>query len=260
MTNKLGRALAVVCVFAFSVFCGIPVSAQMQEVKEKPPMYTYVAFWTIPRQQWADEAKTVAAEQKLLDKGVADGQLVGYGDDSTLVHTVDGATHDTWFSSMSMAGLLNALDGVYKSGMPTGTVQSNATRHSDQIMMSHYYNWHPGTYKEVYSYALMFSLKPTAPNNAADTIAKSFFAPLLEKLLADGTIHEYEIDTEAVHTQAPGTFMVDYIAASAEALDKTHAALEDAIKSNPLGSQAIYELIDVSAHRDYLLRTNATYK
>lgn len=54
--------------------------------------------------------------------------------------------------------------------------------------------------------------------------------------------------------------MVDYIAANAEALDKAHAALENAIKANPLGSQAIYQLIDVTAHRDYLLRTNASYK
>jgi hypothetical protein len=260
MTNKLGRALAVVCAVAFSAFCGIPVSAQMQEVKERPPMYTYVAFWTIPRQQWADEAKTVAAEQKLMEKGVSDGQLVGYGDDFTLVHTIDGSTHDTWFSSMSMAGLLNTLDSVYKSGMPTGTVQANATRHSDQIMVSHYYNWHPGTYKDVYSYAVMFTLKPTAPNDAVDLISKGFFVPMLEKLLADGTIHEYEIDSEAVHTQAPGTFLVDYIAANAEALDKAHAATEDAIKSNPLGAQGISLMIDWSSHRDYLLRTNATYK
>jgi len=260
MTNKLGRALAVVCAVAFSVFCGMPASAQMQEVKEKPPLYNYVAYWTIPRQQWADEAKTVAAEQKLMEKAVSDGQLVGYGDDFTLVHTVDGSTHDTWFSSMSLAGLFNTLDSVYKSGIAVGTVQSNATRHWDQVLVSRYYNWHPGTYKDVYSYALAFTLKPTAPSDAVDIIAKGFFVPMLEKLLADGTIHEYEIDTESVHTDAPGIFVVDYIAANAEALDKAHAATENAIKSNPLGTQAISLMIDWSSHRDYLLRTNATYK
>jgi hypothetical protein len=260
MTNKLGRALAVVCVVAFSAFSGISASAQAQEVKEKPPMYTYVAFWTIPRQQWADEAKTIAAEQKLMEKGISDGQLVGYGDDFTLVHTVDGATHDTWFSSMSLAGLFNTLDSVYKSGTPTGTVQANATRHWDEILVSHNYNWHPGTYKDVYSYALMFTLKPTAPSDAVDIISKSFFVPMLEKLLAEGTIHEYEIDTEAVHTDAPGMFVVDYIAADAEALDKAHAATENAIKSDPLGSEAIHEMVDWSSHRDDVLRTSATYK
>lgn len=260
MTNKLGRALAVVCAFSFSVFCGLPASAQMQEVKEKPAMYTYVAFWTIPRQQWADQAKSVAAEQKLMDQDLSSGQLVGYGDDFTIVHTVDGATHDGWFSSMSLAGLLNTLDGIYKSGLATSPVQANATRHSDEVLMSHYYNWHAGTYKNVYSHASTFTLKPTAPNDEVDTISKNFLVPMFEKLLADGTIHEYEIDIESVHTEAPGTFVVDYIAANAEALDKAQAALENAINSNPLGTQAIYQMIDWSSHRDFLLRTNATYK
>ena len=40
--------------------------------------------------------------------------------------------------------------------------------------------------------------------------------PLMEKALADGLIHEYEIDTEAIHTHAPGTFIIFYIAANAE--------------------------------------------
>lgn len=47
--------------------------------------------------------------------------------------------------------------------------------------------------------------------------------------------------------------MVDYVAANAEALDKAQAALDDAIKSNPLGTQAVYQMIDWSSHRDFLL-------
>ena len=48
--------------------------------------------------------------------------------------------------------------------------------------------------------------------------------PFFEKLLADGTIHEYEIDTQAIHTEAPGTFMCSDIAPNAKALDKVNAA------------------------------------
>jgi hypothetical protein len=47
--------------------------------------------------------------------------------------------------------------------------------------------------------------------------------PLLEKQLADGTIHEYEIDTEAIHTEPPGTFWIFYLTANAEGLDKVSA-------------------------------------
>ena len=63
------------------------------------------------------------------------------------------------------------------------------------------------------------------PEHALETLSKSFIVPLLEKLLADGSIVEYEIDTEAIHTEAPGTFWIDVIAPNADGLDKLNAAL-----------------------------------
>ncbi len=83
---------------------------------------------------------------------------------------------------------------------------------------------------------------------------------MLEKLIADGTLHEYEVDTEAIHTEAPGTFMIVYIAANAEGLDKVNTALREAIKSKPLDGAAFTSMVDIAAHHDELVRTNATYK
>ena len=40
---------------------------------------------------------------------------------------------------------------------------------------------------------------------------------MLEKLLADGSIVEYEIDTEAIHTEALGTFWIDVISPTLKA-------------------------------------------
>ncbi|MFL6429695.1 MAG: hypothetical protein ACJ71S_15730, partial [Acidobacteriaceae bacterium] len=80
------------------------------------------------------------------------------------------------------------------------------------------------------------------------------------KQLAAGTIAEYEIDTQAIHTDAPGSFEIVYIATTADGLDKVSAAVEDALKSNPLGGAAFGSMTETSAHRDELLRTNATYK
>jgi hypothetical protein len=79
-------------------------------------------------------------------------------------------------------------------------------------------------------------------------------------VLADGTIHEYEIDTQAIHREAPGTFLIVYIAASAEGLDKVNTALQEALKASPLNGSALGSMTDSSAHRDELTRTNATYK
>ena len=69
MNRKLWIVFAVLCVLALSTVSVLPASAQMSEAKEKPPMYSYIAFWNIPRAQWADMDKNTASDQKILDKG-----------------------------------------------------------------------------------------------------------------------------------------------------------------------------------------------
>jgi hypothetical protein len=161
---------------------------------------------------------------------------------------------------MSMAGLLNQLDQFYKTGMTTSPVELSATKHWDGMYVSRHYNWHSGSWKDVYSHVSVYQLKADAPNDAVDTLSTSLFVPIMEKMLADGTIHEYEIDTEAVHTQTPGAIWVSYIAANAEGIDKVGAAVRDAQKASPLGGPAFQSMADFAQHRDYLSKTNATYK
>lgn len=105
-----------------------------------------------------------------------------------------------------------------------------------------------------------YKLKPDAPTDTLENLSKSVIGPLLEKLLNDGTLHEYEIDAEAIHTEAPGAFWVDSIAAGPEGIDKVQAAIREAVKSNPTIGPAFASATDGSAHRDFLSRTNATYK
>jgi hypothetical protein len=142
--------------------------------------------------------KNTAVDQKILDKALAEGTIVGYGNDLNLVHTPDGATHDDWWSAMSMAAMLNVLDRFYKSGTPSSPVLASATKHSDGIFVSRFYNWRPGTYKNAYTRVAMYKLKPDVPEHAIETLSKSYIVPLLEKLLAEGSLIEYEIDTEAI--------------------------------------------------------------
>jgi len=260
MNRKMWGVFAAVCALAMFAICVAPASAQMAEVKEKPPMYSYVGDWTLPRAQWAEMEKSYVADQKILDKAMANGTIVGYGNDVNLVHQPDGPTHDDWWSAMSLAGLLNVLDQFYKAGTPTSPVLASATRHSDGIYVSRYYNWHAGSWKDVYTRVATYKLKPDAPNDAVDTLSKNLFVPLLEKLLADGAIHEYEVDTEAIHTEDPAAFSVVVIAANAEGLDKFSAAVRDLAKSSPLAGPAIGSMVDFTPHRDYLLRSNVTYK
>ena len=253
MIKKVVRVFFVVALFA------LPALAQT-EVKEKPPMYSYVGAWSIPRAQWGAMEKDNASNQKVLEKALASGTIIAYGDDTNLVHRSDGWTHDQWWSAMSMAGLLNVLEQFYQSGSATSPVLSSATRHDDNIYVSRYYNWKPGSYKNAYTRVATYKLKPDAPNDAVEMLSKTLFVPYFEKLLAEGSIVEYEIDTEAIHTDNPSIFAAVFIAANAEGLDKANAALQTLTKANPLVGPAIGSMVDFSAHRDELARTNATYK
>lgn len=260
LNRKLWKVLAGLCALAMAAVWAVPAGAQTSGAKEKPPMYSYVGLWEFPRAQWAEMAKADEADQKILDGAVASGTLVGYGYDTNLVHQPDSPTHDDWWSAMSMAGLLNVLDQFYKAGNTASPVLTSATKHWDNIYVSRHYNWHAGSWKGAYTHGSSYKLKADAPDDAVEMLSTNLVVPLMEKMLADGTIHEYEIDVEAIHTQAPGTFWIFYFAANAEGLDKVNAALRDTMKANPLGGPAFGSMVDFSQHRDYLARSNATYK
>jgi hypothetical protein len=248
------------CALVMSALYVFPAGAQMSEVKEKPPMYSYVANWQIPRAHWAEMKQANAADEKILAKALADGTIVGYGNDENLVHQPDGETHDDWWSSMSMAGLIKVLDQFYESGNTTSPALNSATSHWDLIFVSRYYNWHSGSYKNGYPHVSSYKLKPDAPDDAVDTLSKNMVVPLLEKALADGAILEYEIDTMAIHTEAPGSFWIVYVAATPEGLDKVNEAIGNRMKEHPLLGPAFGSMTDSNAHRDELLRGEGTYK
>jgi hypothetical protein len=260
MTKRPGRVFATLCIPALAVLCAAPALAQMSDTKEKSPMYSYVSLWNIPRAQWADMAKNDAADEPILAKAMAAGTLIGYGNDSVLIHQPDAPTHDGWWSSTSLAGLMNVLDQFYKAGNATTPVLENAAKHWDEIYVSHHYNWHAGSWKGIYTRVSTYKLKADAPNDAVDLLSKNLFEPVLEKLLSEGVIHEYEIDEEAFHNDAPGTITIAVVVANAEGLDKYNAAVRDAVRMSPLASPAFGSMVDFNPHRDYLLRTNATFK
>ncbi len=246
---------------ALSLGLAAAVRAQSTtEVKEKPPMYTYVSSWSVPRAQWAEMKKSTANDDDMMNKAFASGAVVGWGNDTNMVHTPEGSTHDQWWSSMSMAGLLSVLEELYKSGSPVAPVLSTTTKHDDVILVSRYYNWTSGACKGCYTHGAIYKLKADAPNDAVDTMSKTVFVPMFEKLLADGAIKEYDIDTQSIHTEAPGLFYIFYITPDAAGLDKVNAAIRELGKNNPLISPAFATILDSTGHRDELARTDATWK
>lgn len=260
MKNWRGGLAAMATMATVVCSCVMPATSRAAEAKEKPALYTYEAEWVLPRSSWPDMEKAASSSQKAMEDGMAAGAIVGYGSDQNRIHTADGATHDTWFQSMSIAGLMNTLDALYKSGAASQAVQATATRHWDDMYESHYYNWKAGSYKGAYTHAGIYRLKADAPDEAVDLIAKTMLVPVFEKLLAEGTLVEYEIDEQAIHTEAPGMFVVVYITKDAAGIDKTMAAIQDSFKANAVAGPAFASMVDLNAHRDYLGKSDLTYK
>jgi hypothetical protein len=257
-TKKLGAALAFL-LSAVAMAAQQPAVAQTPEVKEKPPMYTYVSSFTFPRAKWTEVEKSNPTNDKIFDKAVSSGALVGYGDDTTVIHSADGYTHDTFWSGTSLAGVMGVLESLM-GGVGTSPLLVAATKHEDALFITHYYNWKPGSFKGAYTHVAQYKLKDGAPDNAVEMISKSFGVPLFEKLMADGTLLEYEIDEEYIHTEAPGSFWVIYITKNAAGLDKVAAALNDAFGATPFVGPALDSMVDSSKHKDFLARTDGTYK
>ena len=261
MNRSVWPVLAAVSAFGVLIQAAAPTLAQTSEVKEKPRMYTYESWWVIPRARWGDvDKENAASNQKILAPALADGTLLGYGDDETLVHTADGPTQDNWWQASSMAALLKVLDAFYRSGGTASPVILSSTKHWDGVYESRFYNWKAGSWKGAYGRASNWKLKADAPADAVQILSKNLFVPLLEKLLAEGAIVEYEIDEETIHTESPDSFFVYILAPTADGLDKFNAAVRDGIKNNPLSGPAFGSMIDFTPHRDQLVRANAIYK
>ncbi|MEO7208257.1 MAG: hypothetical protein ABI356_01555 [Steroidobacteraceae bacterium] len=104
MIDKVWSVFAAAAALAMVAAWATPASAQSNEVEERPPMYTYVSNWAIPRAQWSELDRALAD----FNKAFAGGSLVGYGTDETLLNQADSSTHVVWWSAMSMAALRRA--------------------------------------------------------------------------------------------------------------------------------------------------------
>jgi hypothetical protein len=242
------------CLVGSVAMCVKPALAQT--AAEKPPVYTYVSEWTVPRAMWADYDKQEAAGNDAMKKLVADGTLVSYGNFAVLNHQEGAPTHGSWFSATSMANLMKVLEGLRSANTATSPVFA-ASKHWDYILSSRNYNAHSGTFTNGYLRVATWMGKPGASDPGGKVLKASIVA-LLEKMLTDGALHAYTIDEENVHTMDPNAFFVVMVTNGAEGLDKFDAALEEMGKSNPTALAAFGSLIDEHGHHDMLARVSTT--
>ena len=253
MPKRYTSALFVLGALVLAALCADRTSAQSQTA-EKPPLYTYVSEWTVPRAMWADYLKGDTADIDLMKKAVADGTIVSFGSYTVLNHQEGQATHGTWFSAGSMANILKFLEGLRTAPAATAPPLA-AAKHWDYILQSRDYDAHSGTFTNGYLRVGSWSAKAGA-SDPGSKMLKATFVAVLEKLLADGALHAYQVDQEVVHSTDPGRVWVAIITNGADGIDKFNAALDEAEKNNPAGWAGFGTTIDESGHRDILARVN----
>ncbi|MGH9745439.1 MAG: hypothetical protein ACRD59_04935 [Candidatus Acidiferrales bacterium] len=228
--------------------------------KEKPSIYTYVAQWAVARADWPAMEKPDPAQKQLFEKLMADGTIIGYGSYRVVAHQEGAPNFGNWWTATSMANLMKALEAV---SARTGASDLNKilgeSKHWDLVLTSRQYGVHAGTVENGYLRVGTFLVKP-GQGELFEKGMKNYLVPILDKLLADGALHSYSVDHEAIHSGDPGVVDVAIVTNNADGLDKFMAALEAGGKANPLGGPAFANSTDSASHRDFLAIASETSK
>ena len=254
--KKHTYVLAVVLLLLSSV-------ALAQQPMAEPPVFTYVAEWSVARAQWDEFGKNFEQNNRpILERLVANGTLVGWGSFATYVHKEDATTHGTWWSATSVANIEKARAELIKVPATPAMMQA---RHHDYLLRSLI---HKGRTSKAGPGFLVVSENLTMPGKGQDWRQnwEKNVKPVFDELLAGGAITQYSVDVEQVHTQDPGSRFVWYTGGGADVVDKVGAALQAANeKRSEAERQAIQQanqgVTNGAMHRDYYATiTNYAHK
>ncbi|MBI4893835.1 MAG: hypothetical protein HY821_24680 [Acidobacteria bacterium] len=98
----------------------------------------------------------------------------------------------------------------------------------------------------------MFKVTPDKMGSFMETM--KIFPPVLDKLMADGSLLGYGVDADVLHSG--GTNVAFWISGPGfAAIDKSEKAIGDAMKANPEKMKLGWGATDFGAHRDLLVRS-----
>lgn len=238
MNRLVSRVMMGVAGLAVLGMIATLAGAQTDAVKEKPPLVKYESYWTFPPAHRGDVDKDNAtSNQKALAPALADGTLVGYGDDENLVRSREAFTHSNWWLANSSADALKVLDAFEKGGAPSSSRLTNSTQHWAQKYYTKFYNWKAGSWKGAYGKRWTFTLRRGIDPDDAMRALAWFYVPLFESLLADGTIVEYEIDREEVFgysADSAGQVSMAYVTPTADGVTKVSKAFTAVYEKSPV--------------------------
>jgi len=249
MLKRIGIVFA--CVFALAL--GIALQAAPAWAQDQT-YYTYVSEWAVPRAQWAAFEKERDQSNSTMQRFVADGTIIAWGNDANYVHTEDGYTHEDFFVTTSRAAVLKALDALRPPA--TGGAFTSVTKHRDYFMHTLAHGGKTSSGATGYLRVVNWQAKPHE-GDALVALVKKYIVPELNAQIADGTVLMYNFDEEDIHTDAQGAYFLAMIYPSGEAVDKAFSRLVGDLKETPAVGELISNITVGEAHRDSLAKVTA---
>jgi len=213
-----GVGLFVIVMLVFSVPVALPQAEQAH------PVYIYVSQFQVPRANWAQYAEdTEKTVNPILERLMADGTLLGWANTENIVHTPEGMTHSTAWSSTSLAGITRVLDELRKSGPRPSQIA--ATKHEDLLLRSVYS--HTTAVSGGGGGYLRVNCTLAQPGKADDFVAtiKKYLGSTFEEQFKKGVATSYEMDEQYV-LNGPGSMRCTVVTFSnAENMNKWAEAI-----------------------------------
>jgi hypothetical protein len=192
MTKRIvGLILVVLLVIA------VPAALPQMEMAQQP-IYTFVSQFQIPRANWPQYAEdSDKLFMPIAEKLMADGTLVSWSTFELVVHTPDGYTNGTSWSSTTISGLMKVLDEVRKAGPRPGQIA--ATRHEDLLLVSTMYKASSVSETSGYLRVVCSMAKPSSPEGYSKML-KKLLVPTFEEQFKKGVATSYSLDEQYVNT------------------------------------------------------------
>lgn len=244
------KQIAGLLVVALAVMC---VPAALSQMETAQPVYTYVSQFQVPRANWAqfseDTEKTFVP---IAEKLMADGTIVGWDTFETVVHTPDGMTHGSSWSSNSLAGLMKVLDELRKGGPRPGQIA--ATKHEDYLVQSTMSHTSSGSGTSGYLRVVCQMAKADKPEGYAAEL-KKYLVPTFEEQFKKGVAMSYGLDAQYVNNSAPSLRCLVVTYPNAESMDKWATAINATLgKMSDADRAAFFGSTVPDSRRDFMAR------
>lgn len=246
----MSKRIAIVLVLLLAV-SGVPMA--LSQMEQPKTIYTFVSQFQVPRANWAEfSANTDKNFVPIAEKMVADGTLVSYSTFESVVHTPEGYTHGSAWSSTSIAGLMKVLDEVRKAGPQPGQLAS--TKHEDYLMSSTLHMGSGGKGTSGYLRVICSQAKPENPGAYADAL-KKYLWPAFEEQIKSGAASYVGLDQQYVNNSTPSTRCLVITYPNADGMDKWANAINATLgKMSEADRNAFLGSTVTDTRRDLLAR------